>query len=394
MTLSFWQRAAREPTLEADYLVVGGGIIGASTAYWLARINPEARVVLIEKHRLAAGATGRNAGFILQGVGTDYLADIETFGHERARRLWQFTRENRDLIETELRARAFSFEASGSLIAGGTSEEAQRLRAAVPRMRADGAPVAFVPADETNRRIMSRGFHGALYVPSGAVVDSVHLVRHIASSAKVQVLEHHPFLEMKAAEGGFRVETPGRAIQARAVVFALNAYLPRLFPDLGRYVRPVRAQMLSTAPMLPRWLPVSVYSHEGFYYLRQVPAGNLLLGGARHLHEAGEVGFDDETTLALQRDLQAYLVHHFPQTEGLAVTSRWSGVMGFSPDRLPVVGKVPGHEGAVWAAGFTGHGMAYGFRFGRMLAEVAMGRRDAEGLDLFTADRFEKAAVA
>jgi len=56
--------------------------------------------------------------------------------------------------------------------------------------------------------------------------------------------------------------------------------------------------------------------------------------------------------------------------------------MGFSPDGLPVVDQVPGLAGSYWAAGFTGHGMGYGFRMGRLLAELLLGRRP-EGYDLF-----------
>ena len=60
--------------------------------------------------------------------------------------------------------------------------------------------------------------------------------------------------------------------------------------------------------------------------------------------------------------------------------------MGFSPDGLPVVGTVPGIDGALFACGFTGHGMAYGFRVGRMLAELALGLPAADA-DLFTPER-------
>jgi gamma-glutamylputrescine oxidase len=120
LTLSYWQRLHREPEIAADAVVVGGGIIGVSTAYWLKRICPDWHVVLLEKGRLASGATGRNAGFVLQGVATDYLEDVANYGNEDARRLWQFTRENREMLETELRPRSFSFESGGSLTVAGT----------------------------------------------------------------------------------------------------------------------------------------------------------------------------------------------------------------------------------------------------------------------------------
>lgn len=63
--------------------------------------------------------------------------------------------------------------------------------------------------------------------------------------------------------------------------------------------------------------------------------------------------------------------------------------MGFSPDERPVVGRVPGHPEGIFATGFTGHGMGYGFRMGRLLADLAGGAQRPKALDLFAASRFE-----
>ena len=394
MTLSFWQRSERAADVTCDVAVVGGGVIGAATAYWLRRQRPGLRVALVEAGRLASGASGRNAGFLMQGTAHDYVSDRAAYGPTRARRLWHFTRQNRDLIFSELKPRAFDLEASGSLAVAGTEAEDARLQEAVSWMRADGAAVAYVPPEDANRRLMAQGFYGALYVPSGAMLHPARLVRHLVAESGADVLEHHRVLALDEAGGRIALETPVRRVWAGQVVLALGAYLPRLLPELGRYVRPVRAQMLATAPRPPRWLAVPAYTHEGFFYLRQTPDGAVLVGGARNLHVEAEIGYDDATTPALQADLEAYLHRHFPQTRGLPVRHRWSGTMGFSPDHLPVVGTVPGIDGCVWATGFTGHGMGYGFRFGRLLAEVTLGHARPEDLDLFTVARFAPARRA
>lgn len=392
MTLSFWQRRLRDADFVCDLAVVGGGIVGTSAAYWLARETGR-EVVLVEATRLAHGASGRNAGFVLPGGARDYFTDRATYGADRTRRLWAFTRESRDLLASELRPRAFGFEASGGLVVAGSEEEDARLRASVGPMRADGAPTAYIPRDETARRLLAQGFGGALYLASAATVDPAALVRHLGEASGARVLEGHPVAALEARDGRIAIETPHRTILAGRVVVALGAYLPRLVPELGRFVRPVRAQMLATAPLEPRWLDVPVYTHQGYYYLRQLADGTLLVGGARHLHIEAEVGYEDATTPALQADLERYLHLHFPQTRGLAVRQRWSGTMGFAPDHLPVVGAVPGLPGAWFATGCTGHGMAYGFRLGRLLAALATGEDRPEGYDLFAAERFEGVAA-
>ncbi len=390
MTLSFWQQRNREAEIACDVAVVGGGLIGCATAYWLRRLRPKLEVVVVEAGRLASGASGRNAGFLLQGTSDDYITALQLYGPERTRRLWNFTRENQRLITSQLKPEAFDLEASGSLTVAGSRKEAERLADGVPRMRADGSPVAFLPPDEANRRLSGQGFHGALYVPSGCMLNPAALVAYVAAQSRALVLEDHPVCEVQETGEDVLLETTVRRVRAAQVVLAVNAYLPRLIPSLSRFVRPVRAQMLATEPLLPRWLPLPAYSHEGYFYLRQHDDGSLLLGGARHLHHDVERGYEDATTPALQADLERYLHHHFPQARGAHVQQRWSGVMGFSPDRLPVLGAVPGLVGSYWAAGFTGHGMGYGFRFGRLMAEVVLGFPRPEELDLFTEARFLK----
>jgi glycine/D-amino acid oxidase-like deaminating enzyme len=389
MTLSFWQRAARGAEVACDVAIVGGGVVGCSTAYWLRQIRPLARLAILDARHLAGGASGRNAGFVLQGTTPDYLTDVEAYGAERARRLWHFTKENRDLLLAELEPAAFAFEPAGSLRVAGSEAEDGRLRQAVPLMRAAGAPVAYLPAPEMNRRLGAHGFFGGLYVPSGAVLDPVALVRHVAAQSRALLLEHHRVVSVAASGSGVLLETDACTVRAEQAVLALNAYLPTLCPGLGRYVRPVRAQMLATAPVPPRWLPVAAYSHEGYFYLRQLADGTLLVGGARHLHRDEEVGYEEIVTPAVQADLERYLETYFSRLQGVGVRQRWSGIMGFSPDLLPVAGEVPDVPGSYWAAGFSGHGMAFGFRFGRLLAELVLGFSHAEDSDLFSADRFD-----
>ena len=357
-------------------------------------MRPSLRVALVEGRFLAAGASGRNAGFLLQGAAPDYVTDRSRYGEERARRLLHFTRANRDLVASELDPVAFDLEASGSLTVAGSEEEDERLQEAVAPMRADGAPAAYLPPGEANRRIGGRGFFGALYVPSGAMLQPRRLVCHIAAASGVDVLEQHPVADVRPRTGGVVLETPQRAVVAEQVVLALNAYLPLVLPVTRRWIRPVRAQMFATAPASRRWLQVPAYTHEGCYYIRQARDGTVLLGGARHLHREDEVGYVDAITESLQADLEAYLADHFPTAQGLPVGHRWSGIMGFSPDGLPMIGTIPEAPGSFWAGGFTGHGMAYGFRFGRLLAEVVLATPSPEDLDLFHVRRFISQAKA
>ncbi len=391
MTVSFWQQAHREPETAYDVVIVGGGIIGASTAYWLGRQRPSLEVALVEARTPGAGASGRNAGFILQGTAADYLSDVERYGERTARRLWHFTRENRELLASELRSSAFGWESEGSLTVAGDPEEDERLRASVSHLRAAGAPVVYLEPEKVNRRLHATELYGGLYVTSGGVVNPLQLVQHLVAKSGADVRTFQPVQQIQWGRDGVTLDTPDRQLWGRRAVLAVGPSLPELVPSLGRFVRPVRAQMLATAPVDASSMPVPVYSHEGEFYVRQLDGGAVLAGGGRHHHRSAEETDVDTTTPAVQATIERYLHTHYPWTQALPIRQRWSGIMGFSPDGRPVVGPVPGHPESVFATGFTGHGMGYGFRMGRLLAERVTGTAQPDGYDLFVASRFEEA---
>src|SRR5690349_11543796 len=91
---------AAEPPAAADGAVVGGGLLGACTAYWLACAG--ASVALLEARRMAAGATGRNGGFMVAGTAESYPAAIARHGHAAARAVWDLTLESRALLRQVL----------------------------------------------------------------------------------------------------------------------------------------------------------------------------------------------------------------------------------------------------------------------------------------------------
>lgn len=373
LTVSHWQHTYLGAEIECDVAVIGGGIIGASTAYWLKRAAPHLDVVLLEAHTVGSGATGRNAGFLLQGAAANYAMDVARFGAERARLLWAFTLENRTLIEAELDASRFELNPSGCLIAAGTEAEDEQLRLSEEQLHrikdGTGYGAEYWPPERVAYELGSHGFQGALHIASGASIHPLDMVREIAGCSGARVLERHPVASVSFRGGKAILSTPLRRIRAERIFVALNAGVSHLFPEASAWIRPVRAQMLA-APPQPHWLPYPMYSHEGYYYIRQAPDGALLLGGARHLFEEEETGYEDRTTTGVQEALGRYFEHHFPGRPALKPDLRWSGTMAFTDDGLPLLAPCGPDRTSYWAAGFNGHGMGYGFRFGQLVARL------------------------
>ncbi|MEM9998000.1 MAG: FAD-binding oxidoreductase [Bacteroidota bacterium] len=369
-----------------DIAVIGGGVAGCAVAYWLRKHAPNLRVAIVERGALASGASGRNAGFLLQGTAADVMQAVEDYGEEVARRVWAFTQENQRLVEA-LPAAAIRREAVGSAIAAATPADAARLERGTALLADLGTDARYLDAIVANRTLGTTGFAGALLVEDDGTLDPVRLVQYLASESGATLAAHTSVEALEADRSGPLVHTTRGTMRAERVVLALNAYAPLLVPDLAPFVRPVRAQMLATAPAAPI-LTRPVYSHEGYYYARQHADGRLLVGGARHRHRDEEVGYEDATTPALQADLEGYLAEHVPTTSPVQVERRWSGTMGFSPDGLPLLGAVPGHPESRWLGGFTGHGMGFAVRLARLVVREMLGEED-EYPDLLSVARLE-----
>lgn len=387
-TQSIWQADLSRDRV--DVAVVGGGVVGASTAYALSQLDAGLDVALLDRsNSLAAEASGRNAGFLLPGTHPNVAATVDAFGESLAHRLWVFTRENLEIIDHECRQWDVGYNPTGSYIAAGSEDEAVGLKRSKKILEKWGEDFQLLEGARVEEEMGLVGFAVALRQPIGGMIHPVRLVNALVQQSGCRVLLEHEIETVEPILGHFVLRGDWGAIESERVVLATNAFASALVESLEGFVRPVRAQMLATEPA-PLRLPAPVYSHEGYFYIRQRSDGRYLVGGARHLHEAEEVGYEDVVTDALQADIEAYLGKHL-SGDVPAVERRWSGVMGFSPDGLPVAGEV--EQGLVYGVGFTGHGMGYSLRFGRLLARLALGFQD-DAANLFSVERFTPATQA
>lgn len=364
MTVSPWQRAGCRK-LTADYVVVGAGIVGSYAAFCLAQTGAD--VILTDMREPAAGASGRNAGFLLSGLVQYYHEAVEQYGHATAREAWQLSVETRELAFSLARQFGVPAERCGSFLLATTRREAQALEQAARLMEADGWPVAFQRGDP-----WGRGFTATLYKPDDGVVHPVELVHAIVRHSGVKLWLLNEVWAVEAQAGGVKVRGSKADIEAKGAVLALNAYAPLVCPELAGLVRPVRGQMLCTVPLSTRIFDGAGYANWGYEYFRQLPDGRFLMGGGRRQFRHQEVGWEDTTTPDVQGALAKFLERYFPEVAGQPVELRWSGTMGFTPDGLPLVGRLRDVPQAVFAVGFNGHGMGLGLKVAERAVDLLL----------------------
>jgi glycine/D-amino acid oxidase-like deaminating enzyme len=349
----YWARPAerypgRLPE-RADVLVIGGGITGVSLLHHLRRRDKNA--VLVERAHIAAGASGRNAGFLLAGVADSYAEAVLSFGRERTREIWEMTLANHTTMIEAVAGQSVRHRRLGSAIVASGDEEAAALAESAQLLNEDGFEATWDGRTLVNPRdgeVDPAALVGALarQAPPGAIREGVNVTAIEARSHEVLV------------------HADGAECHAGCVILATNAYTPQLLPQAE--IQPRRAQMLASAPNAARVCDLPTYSHFGYRYWRQLATGEVLIGGWRDTAYEAEVGYDERPTDAIQAHLDAKLKGMGAEAN---VTHRWAGTMGFTESGLPLVGQVDGVPNVYLCAGFNGHGMGFAFISAKTLVE-------------------------
>jgi gamma-glutamylputrescine oxidase len=357
---SLWQEqhpGRRFPPVEGsrrtEVCIVGAGVTGASCTRRLLEHGLD--VTLVDGREIAGGASGRNGGFAVSGAGplhASTAAALDTMAD----------------LAAELRIPQ-ALRRTGSLWIAGEHEE-QAVRDAVADARAKGIPAEIAPGRIPSP--MRERHHVAAFFPLDAELMPALWVRTLAAAASdrgAAVHEHSPVTALETGDGQLTVRTPSGSVTAQAVVVACDGLVGRLVPELAHAVYPVRGQMVATRPLDRPPLDGPAHSQFGFMYFRPTPDGRIVLGGGRLEHLEAEYTDTEETTPGVQATLDTFLDSELGLDPRCA-SLRWAGIMGFSADRLPVVGEVPGRPGLHVSGGYSGVGNVEGFHCGRLVADL------------------------
>ncbi len=378
-----------------DAIVVGGGVTGTSIAWRLAEVGK--RVLLLERRGICAGASGRNAGHTGTGSGLhDSPATV--------RAIHAITSANLRLLKNlhdEL-DRDFELRLPGSMNVITTPEQLAHAERATDIKRQAGSDVELIDP-ETARSIMpalSPEILAATYTRDRGHLWPFALVTGMADAAARAGAEIRVDATVeRLARSGDRVTgvvVDGETIVAEDVVLATNAWTPRLLPELpaGALV-PARGQILVTQP-LPPLLACPFGTNFDKEYGRQTPGGQILCGGFRRLDVKEGLGtYREEVTLPVLSGIARCLSDLFPVLRDKArVVRSWAGIMGFTADGLPLIGRYEPSPGLTVAAGFNGGGFSWGVIVGKVIASLLAGKEPGFDLAPFRPARFHDGNVA
>jgi gamma-glutamylputrescine oxidase len=361
---------------QTEVVVIGGGLMGVSTAYWLAKLGIE--VLLLESRWISWGATGRNAGLML--AGSSPLEEPKLVEEV-------LSAENieADYFEPGHLALASSIDIWSKIC----DEVTQRKNSLIPLYALEHS----VCEDLLGMRI-SQKFLGGRWFPKGRVIHSAKFAYGLAISAtrhNASIVTQTPVLQVAPVKGKEQwvVHTLRASIQTKHVVYACNAQICEFLPKLKSIITPIRGQVICTEP-LPPMFKVGLAVDWGTVYWRQTIDGAIVLGGYRNQDPETEISTQESINPRIHDALDLFLPEAFPEFPDFRVHSRWAGIMDCTKDGKPLVGLLPNLPNQWVIAGFCGHGMPAALGVGKAVAEAIATEEISSTLQQFNPNRFEK----
>ena len=371
--------------VNADVVIIGGGLVGASAAFHLRRFQGMS-VILLERGYIGSQASGVNFGNVRrQGR---YLPQLP-LAH-RARDIWGAL--------PELLGEDCEFVPTGHLKVAYTGEEMHELEVYAHDARAYGLELTIMSGAESRRlhSYIGADVVGGSYAPVDGHANPRLAAPAFARAARREgafVYEQSAVLKVEWDAGGFRIEAAdGRVFHAGVLINAAGAWGARIACQFGEEVPLTpRGPHMAVTETLPYFIKPVLGTSDHKIYMRQVLRGSIVFGGGAHVPVDLDSPFPRPKTSQLLRQW-ADMTRLIPALRKIQVLRTWSGVEGYLPDGLPVIGPSGKIPGLIHAFGLCGHGFQIAPAVGAVIAEIAHHGESRTPIDYSTVERFHSAA--
>lgn len=366
MSTSYWldqsnvEITPQPKNTKHDFIIIGAGIAGLSTAYWLEKKHPKAKIKIMDKATMGFGASGRNAGFVTCGSALHFKRLEHKFGLEQAAKIWKFSEANHQLLLQEIIQDDFStveYKKTGACTVIPTGSDPVKFKNILSTMKSVEIDVEMLTQAQLKQDYAVKSSEGGIEYRHDGVIHPVKLLQKIKSQLKNTDFSFH--------------QNIAQLPQAEKIFVCTNGYTAELFPEFKALVLPQRGQIMVTAPVAPL-IKGPCYLTEHLCYFRQLTSGEILVGGFRNRDAQNENTSTDEITPKIQSALEDFVRNYFSGTQNIEINYRWSGIMGFTPDEQMMVGEHPRQRNVHIMAGCSGHGMGLSFHAAKVMVEDAV----------------------
>ena len=362
----------------ADFVIIGGGVMGASTAYHLTAAGAKDVILLERTAHFEDSATNRCAG----GVRYQFSTEVNV-------RLSQASLPMLERFEDEIGVDP-QYRQCGYFFVLTDPTDVEAFRANVELQHRLGVDTEWLSADDIQRRLPLMRFPealaGTVHAKDGLADPNSVLSGYLAKarSQGARILTETELLDVVVSDGRVTaVKTSRGRIDARRVINAAGPWAGQIgrLAGIDIPIQPVRRQMVTTTPLpnLPPDFPFVIDFAQSLYFHRE---GEGLLTGMSNPDQAP--GFDQTIDEAWEVKALAGAMARMPLLEQAGRLSSWAGLYEVTPDAHPIIGGTP-LDGFFLVAGFSGHGFMHGPIAGKLMAEILLAGA-AQSLDVSQLD--------
>lgn len=350
-----------------DLIIIGAGLTGQSTAHFYKQAHPDASVMVLDRGFFPIGASTRNAGFACFGSVTEHMADMkieeESKIIDRIRRRFNGLK----LLRATLGDENIEYREPGAyeiFTDQRVYEEALDHLEICNRWlkEAAGTEKVYQATEHNEYSSISIKHEGCLH--PGKMMKTLY---HKNLNLGVEFRWLSQVKKLDAEHGSIELEN-GIELNANKIAVATNSFTSKLIQDIE--IKPGRGFVFVTKP-IPDFQWKGTYHYDaGYYYFRGVGNNQLLLGGARSLDIDVETTIQFGTNQKIKNHLINFANTVLKLPEGWEIETEWSGIMGFTPTKSPILKKIS--DKAVVVAGLSGMGVALGMQLGKEASELVM----------------------
>lgn len=344
-----------------DVVVIGGGIIGLSVAYFLAQAGQD--VCVVERAIVGGEASGRCGG----GIGQSHRPPGDLPIAMRAVELWKALSDEIDID--------FQYRQHGNLRLAWSEQDVTDMMTMVEREQLHGLDCQWLDRAETRvlaPHVTVNSYLGSVYTPSDGSAEpylACIAMAYAARRAGTVVHEYREATRIDTAKGEVTgIQTNQGPIATRVVVNAANAWAASISVQ-SPYVIPIqvnRGQILITEQLPEFMVPFTSCTRYGYY--RQAESGNVILGFQSQPVDS----YDCRTTYEAIAVAARRAATIFPRLQNASVIRAFTGFTAWTPDCLPIVGALEEPRGLIVAAVFSGLGFAVAPAIGELVAELIL----------------------
>lgn len=358
-TASYWEKdSLLKP---CDIIIIGAGIVGLMSALFYKQEHPAARVTVLERGFLPKGASTRNAGFSCVGSISEHIADMGIETEDNIKKRIKRRYEGLKLLRKTLGDKAIGYEACGGRELFTSQEKFEKSACQIKKF--NGWMMDLLNEEDVYRKDVLSGYpviHNRL---EGALHPGRMMQELIYRTGKMGIeIKWNCNVENISTDGIVSL-SGGQQLEAEKVLIAANGFVKKLLPELE--IQPARGYVFVTNEIrnMP-WKGIFHYD-RGYIYFRNIN-DRLLIGGARNLAVKEEAIDEFGTNQQIKGHLVDFVNEVLKLPESWHIEHEWSGIMGFTSTKTPIVKQLDKHR--FIAAGLSGMGIAIGSEIGRKAA--------------------------